>query len=131
MQYKSTTEEIEVTVNPEYLESQLNSDGSFFVWTYHIEIENKSSRTIQLLNRYWRIIDESGEIQEVTGLGVIGEQPILPPNDTFKYSSNVRLRYPSGVMSGYYGMKQTNGALINIQIPAFSLDVPNIKSIIH
>ena len=131
MQYKSKTSGIEVLVSPEYVDSQINKNGSFFIWAYHIEIENKSSETLQLVNRYWKIIDENGTIQEINGLGAVGEQPILAPNDNFKYSSGVHLRHPSGIMSGHYGMKRPNGEIINVEIPAFSLDVPGIQSIIN
>ena len=131
MQYKSKTSGIEVLVSPEYVDSQINKNGSFFVWAYHVEIENKSSETLQLVNRYWKIIDENGVIQEISGLGAVGEQPILAPNDHFKYSSGVHLRHPSGIMSGHYGMKRPNGEIINVEIPAFSLDVPGIQSIIN
>jgi len=131
VQYKSKTSGIEVLVSPEYVDSQINKNGSFFVWAYHVEIENKSSETLQLVNRYWKIIDENGVIQEISGLGAVGEQPILAPNDNFKYSSGVHLRHPSGIMSGHYGMKRPNGEIINVEIPAFSLDVPGIQSIIN
>ena len=131
MQYKLNTAGVEVLVNPEYVDSQINKDGNFFVWAYHIEIENKSSETLQLINRYWKITDEIGVVQEINGIGAVGEQPILAPNDNFKYSSGVHLRYPSGIMSGHYGMKRPNGEIINVKIPAFSLDVPSIKPVIN
>lgn len=130
VQYKSNTDGIEVVVEPEYIDSQ-TTNNSNFVWAYHIVIENKSDDTIQLINRYWRIIDENGLTQEIRGVGAVGEQPILKPNDNFKYSSGVHLRCPSGVMSGHYGMKQSDGKIINVQIPTFSLDVPDIKSVIN
>jgi ApaG protein len=131
MEYKSKTNGIEVVVRPEYLDSQVNSSGSFFIWSYHVMIENNSEETMQLVNRYWKIIDEKGEVQEISGLGAVGEQPVLAPHDHFKYTSGVHLRHPSGIMSGYYGMKRSNGEIVNVQIPAFSLDVPTIQNIIN
>lgn len=131
MEYKSSTGGVEVTVVPEYVEGQINRNGNFFMWAYHVEIENKSGEALQLVSRYWKIIDEAGMIQEVSGLGAVGEQPILAPNANFKYTSGVHLRYPSGVMSGHYGMKKANGEVINVEIPAFSLDVPSIKSVVN
>jgi ApaG protein len=131
MQYKSNTKGIEILVRPEYLNSQINKDGDIFVWSYHVEINNKSDETLQLVNRHWKIIDEIGVLQEVKGLGIVGEQPILAPNDNFKYTSNVHLKHPSGVMSGDYGMKTSNGDIVKIKIPAFSLDVPSIKSTVN
>ncbi len=131
MEYKANTDGVEVIIRPEYVDSQINKSGNFYIWAYHVEIDNKSNETLQLVNRYWKIIDEVGGIQEISGLGAVGEQPILAPNTFFKYSSGVHLRYPSGIMSGYYGMKKPNGEIINIEIPAFSLDVPTIPSIVN
>jgi len=131
MQYKSKTGGIEILVSPEYVDSQMDKSGSFFMWAYHVEIENKGSETLQLVNRYWKIIDEMGGVQEIMGLGAVGEQPIIAPNDNFRYSSGVHLRHPSGIMSGHYGMKRSNGEIINITIPTFSLDVPGIKAVLN
>jgi ApaG protein len=131
VEYKSNTEGIEVIVQPEYIDSQTSNGNSFFIWAYHVVIENKTNDTIQLVSRYWKIIDENGMVQEIDGIGAVGEQPILAPNDNFKYSSGVHLRNSSGIMSGYYGMKKSDGKIINVKIPAFSLDVPNIKAIIN
>ena len=125
--YKSNTNGIEVIVEPEYIDSQSNLFGGIFVWAYHIKINNNSNETVQLINRHWKIVDEKGTLQEVSGDGAVGEQPILAPNDNFQYSSGVHLRYPSGIMAGYYGMKKSNGEIFNVEIPAFSLDVPNLK----
>ena len=132
MQYRSNTNGVEVIVRPEYIDCKINDNGSgFFIWSYHIDIENKSNDILQLISRYWKIIDEDGLIREISGSGAIGEHPILAPNDSFKYSSGVQLRYSSGIMSGHYKMKRSDGKIINIKIPAFSLDVPNIKSVIN
>jgi ApaG protein len=131
IEYKSSTSGIEVVVQPEYIDSQTSNGNSFFIWAYHVIIENKSDETLQLINRYWKIIDEDGSVQEIDGVGAVGEQPILAPNENFKYSSGVHLRNPSGIMSGYYGMKKSDGKIINIKIPAFSLDVPSIRAVIN
>ncbi|MFT6333005.1 MAG: ApaG protein [Lentimonas sp.] len=131
MHYTSTTRNIEVVVTPKYVESQINKNGNFYIWSYHIHIFNKSGETLQLVNRYWKIIDETGGTQEVSGAGVIGEQPILTPNSEFKYSSGVNLRHPSGIMSGHYEMQDENNQIINVKVPAFSLDIPNNKSVIN
>ncbi len=131
IEYKSSTSGIEVVVQPEYIDSQTSNGNSFFIWAYHVIIENKSDETLQLINRYWKIIDEDGSVQEIDGVGAVGEQPILAPNENFKYSSGVHLRNPSGIMSGYYGMKKSDGKIINIKIPAFSLDVPSIKAVVN
>jgi ApaG protein len=113
------------------MESQISNNSDLYIWSYHVQIRNNGNEAIQLINRYWKIIDEMGGTQEVRGAGVIGEQPILAPNSEFKYSSGVNLRYPSGIMSGFYEMKNTEEKIINIKIPAFSLDIPNGKFVVN
>lgn len=125
--YKEITENIEVAVEPEYLDSQLSSSGDSFFWAYHVRIKNKGVYPVQLVNRYWKIIDEKGTEQEIEGEGVVGEKPIIEPDSFFQYTSGAHLSNPSGIMTGYYGMKKINGEIFNVKIPAFSLDVPNLK----
>jgi len=130
--YKSNTDGIEVAIQPEYIDSQTNDNGQgVFIWAYHVVIENKSTDTFQLINRYWKIIDENGAVQEISGLGAVGEQPILIPNENFKYSSSVHLNQPSGIMSGHYGMQKSNGEIVNVKIPTFSLDIPDAKIVVN
>ncbi|AHB00027.1 Protein apaG [Brucella ceti TE10759-12] len=85
---------------------------------------NNSSETVQLCSRYWQITDANGHVQEVRGSGVVGEQPVLDPGDSYQYSSGCPLTTSSGVMVGRYQMKGEDGAQFEIEIPAFSLDVP-------
>ncbi len=130
--YFAATANVEITVWPEFLDSKSSAVGDLFIWAYHVRIDNKSNETIQLMERYWRIIDEQGVIQEVNGEGVIGEQPIIAPGGTYQYSSGVHLRYPSGIMSGRYQMKKiANEAIFEVTIPTFSLDVPTIKNVVN
>ncbi|MBM3580239.1 MAG: Co2+/Mg2+ efflux protein ApaG, partial [Alphaproteobacteria bacterium] len=103
-----------------------------FVWAYHVRIDNRGKDAAQLVNRYWRILDEKGVVQEVNGEGVVGEQPTIAPGGTYQYSSGIHLRYPSGIMSGRYEMRQVDGgAAFNVTIPSFSLDVPSIKHVVN
>lgn len=118
------TEDIVVTVKPFYLEDQSTPDDNHYVWAYRVRIENRSQRTVQLLRRYWRITDAYGRVQEVRGAGVVGEQPVLRPGETFEYSSGTPLTTPSGIMVGMYEMSSDDGAHFNVRIPAFSLDSP-------
>jgi len=129
--YIAITEGIEVAVWPEFIDSQATALGNIFIWTYHIRIENKGSETIKLTNRHWRIIDEQGAIQEVDGEGVVGEKPIITVGEYFQYTSSVHLRYPSGIMSGYYQMQKDDGISFEVKVPAFSLDAPLYKSNIN
>ena len=129
--YIATTHNINVTVWPEFIDSNSSLLGNLFIWAYHVRIDNKSAESIKLLNRYWRIVDEKGVIQEVTGEGVIGEQPTILSNSSYQYSSGVHLRHPSGIMSGKYEMQKNDGKIFEVEIPPFSLDVPSLKSVIN
>ena len=129
--YNSTTNGIEITVWPEFIDSQIGALGSIFIWTYKVRIANNSSENVTLINRHWRIIDEQGVLQEVDGAGVVGEQPKINVGNSFQYSSGVHLRHPSGIMSGYYQLQKDNGEFFDATIPAFSLDVPTIKGVIN
>jgi len=122
--YAATTRQICVTVQPTYLDDKSAPDDGHFVWAYEVKIENKGAETVQLLSRHWRIVDARGEIHEVRGAGVIGEQPILEPGDQFHYTSGTPLTTPSGIMSGTYQMENERGERFDIAIPAFSLDSP-------
>src|SRR3984957_3185187 len=122
--YIATTRQIRVTVRPVYLDDQSAPSDNHFVWAYHVTIENLGSETVQLLSRHWRITDARGELHEVRGPGVIGEQPVLEPGDTYEYTSGTPLATPSGIMDGAYQMENERGEMFDIAIPAFSLDSP-------
>jgi ApaG protein len=123
--YSETTRAITVTVQPIYLEDQSAPEQSQFVWAYHVRIENKGQIAVQLRNRYWRITDALGRVQEVRGAGVVGEQPLLKPGQSFEYTSGTPLPTPSGIMTGSYEMESSSGEKFNVTIPAFSLDSPH------
>ena len=124
--YRALTRDIEVTVEPYYLEEQSDPDDSRYVWGYRIVIANHSDVAVRLMTRYWHITDENGQVDEVSGPGVIGEQPLLNPGDTYEYSSGCPLDTPSGVMFGHYSMEAEGGETFNVAIPAFSLDSPGL-----
>jgi ApaG protein len=124
-QYSATTRQICVTVYPTYLDEQSEPADCRFFWSYHVVIENRGTETVQLLRRHWRITDARGELLEVRGPGVIGEQPRLEPGEAFEYSSGTPLTTPSGIMSGSYQMQNESGESFDVQIPAFSLDSPH------
>ena len=119
------TREISVTVSPTYLEDQSVPENSHFVWAYHVVIENRGPETVQLRSRHWRITNGRGEVREVRGPGVVGEQPRLEPGDSFEYTSAATLTTPSGIMSGSYQMENENGESFDVEIPPFSLDSPH------
>ena len=123
--YSAITREIRVQVEPIYLDDQSEPDAAQYVWAYHVQIENEGSETVQLLTRYWHITDGMGRVQEVRGAGVVGEQPVLEPGETFEYTSGTPLNAPSGIMVGSYEMQTDDGDMIEVDIPAFSLDSPH------
>jgi ApaG protein len=125
MPYSETTRSITVTVEPTYLEDQSSPAESRFVWAYHVRIENNGPETVQLRRRHWRITDGHGRTQEVAGPGVVGEQPVLAPGQSFEYTSGTPLSTPSGIMVGSYEMETREGESFVIAIPAFSLDSPH------
>ena len=123
--YSATTKRISVTVSPTYLDDQSVPENSHFVWAYHVLIENRRPDTVQLRSRYWRITNARGEVREVRGPGVVGEQPRLEFGDDFEYTSRVPLTTPSGIMTGSYQMENRHGETFDVEIPAFSLDSPH------
>ena len=125
--YRAVTRDIEVTAEPFYLEDQSEPDENRYVWGYRITIANNSSQSVQLRSRYWQITDGNGRIEEVRGAGVIGEQPTLNPGDSYQYSSGCPLSTTSGVMVGRYQMQSPDGNSFEVDIPAFSLDIPETR----
>jgi ApaG protein len=122
--YTAVTRQIEVQVAPRYLADRSSPENSYFFWAYTITLTNRGRETVQLKTRHWRITDANGKLQEVRGPGVIGEQPVLRPGGNFQYTSGVPLPTPSGFMTGSYGMVTEAGEPFDIQIPTFSLDLP-------
>jgi ApaG protein len=123
--YNQITHDISVTVQPVYLDDQSSPEESYYVWAYNVKIENSGQETVQLRSRYWRITDARGRVQEVRGPGVVGEQPVLGPGDSFEYTSASPLPTPSGFMVGTYQMVSKSGEQFDVAIPAFSLDSPH------
>jgi ApaG protein len=123
--YSKTTRSIKVTVKPFYLEDQSSPVENHYVWAYHVRIENRGKETVQLRHRHWQITDSRGQIKEVRGDGVVGEQPVLAPGESFEYTSGTPLPTPSGIMVGTYQMETRGGDSFSVRIPAFSLDSPH------
>lgn len=129
--YSQETNSIRVTVEPVFLEDQSAPEASHFVWAYHVHIENCGSETVQLKSRFWRIMNAEGKIHEVRGPGVVGEQPVLRPGESYEYTSGTPLETPSGIMDGHYYMVTDDGENLDVIIPAFSLDSPHDKPVYH
>jgi ApaG protein len=129
--YRAVTRDIQVTVTPHYLADKSSPDHDRYFWSYTIEIRNLGSVTVQLKTRHWKITDGFGHVQEVRGPGVVGEQPVLKPGERYEYTSGVPLNTPSGLMSGSYQMVAENGERFDAEVPAFSLDSPNVARVLH
>ena len=129
--YKATTQGIRVCVEPRFVEEESQPEKRKFFFAYTVEITNMSTERVQLRSRHWRIIDGEGNIQEVRGAGVVGEQPTLGPGETFTYTSGCPLTTPDGLMAGSYTMATVAGESFEAEIPAFSLDSPHVRRSLH
>jgi len=129
--YRAVTRDIEVRVTPRYLKERSSPEKDQYFWAYTIEIVNRGSEIVQLKTRHWRITDAMGRTQEVRGAGVVGEQPVLKPGQSFEYTSGVPLTTASGFMAGTYGMLSAKGERFDIEIPAFWLDSPNTRRTVN
>jgi ApaG protein len=117
--YRALTRDIEVSVEPYYLPEQSDPEDSRYVWGYRVVITNHSSSTVCLVSRYWNITDQNGQVDEVNGPGVVGDQPRLTPGETYEYSSGCPLDTPSGMMFGHYNMSQTKARALTLPFPHF------------
>ncbi|MEI8384441.1 MAG: Co2+/Mg2+ efflux protein ApaG [Nitrosomonadaceae bacterium] len=118
--------ELNVTVNTTYLPEQSDEVSDRYVFAYTITIANTGSVAAQLISRHWIIADGGGSVQEVRGLGVVGEQPLLKPGDSFEYTSGTAISTPMGSMKGSYQMVAEDGLYFDAAIPEFILSVPRI-----
>jgi len=125
MSEASIIESIEINVEPNYIAQQSQPDEGRYVYAYTITIANRGNDAARLIGRHWVISDERAEKKEVRGIGVVGEQPYLPPGKSYTYTSGVVLETETGIMQGSYQMKTDRGQLFNVAIPAFALVPPH------
>lgn len=117
---------INIEVNTKYLSEQSRPAENKYVFAYTITITNQGDQPAQLVGRYWRIVDANSQIQEVQGIGVVGEQPHLAPGESYTYTSGAVLQTPTGTMEGHYEMQGEGGETFNATIPAFALVKPSL-----
>ena len=129
--YTAETDGILVRVRPSYLAGQSDPDGGRWVWAYQVEIVNLSGVTVQLMARRWIITDGLGHVEEVRGPGVVGEQPVIAPGDSYAYASGCPLGTSTGSMVGAYYMTDAEGRSFEAAIPAFSLDTPDARRVLN
>ena len=129
--YTAETNGILVRVRPSYLAGQSDPEGGRWVWAYQVEIVNLSGVTVQLMARRWTITDGRGRVEEVRGPGVVGEQPVIAPGDSYAYASGCPLGTSTGSMVGAYYMTDAEGRRFEAAIPAFSLDTPDARRVLN
>jgi len=121
--HRETTEGIRVTVIPFYMGCREAQQTHVYWWRYCVRLENKGEETVRLRERHWRIFSLSGTLETVRGRGVVGQEPLLSPDQpAFQYSSHVSLQAPSGHMWGTYKMERRDGSSFDCKIPPFSLE---------
>jgi ApaG protein len=120
------TYECLVTVKTQYLADQSNIDASQYVFSYTIQITNTGKVAAQLISRHWVITDANNKVQEVRGLGVVGDQPLLEPGASYEYTSGTMLNTPVGTMHGTYQFTAVDGTQFDVPISTFTLAMPRV-----
>ena len=124
----NSKDKIKIKVEPRYIQERSDPVRSIYFFAYHVIILNQGQRTTQLMNRYWHITDGNGQIEEVRGPGVVGEQPHIAPGDLFEYTSFCPLPTPFGVMHGSFQMLRDDGTHFEAPIAPFRLVAPEIMN---
>jgi len=122
---KDSRYQINVSVISEYLPNQSDVDEKKYVFSYTITISNSGTQPAQLLRRHWHITDANDQVEEVSGDGVVGAQPLIKPGDSYTYTSGAMLKTEIGHMQGSYEMQSEDGKHFNAEISAFTLSRPN------
>ncbi len=117
---------IDVNAQVDYLSGQSNEAEDRYVFAYTIHLTNNGQVAAQLISRHWIITDSNHQVQEVRGMGVVGEQPTLKPGESYEYSSGTVLSTQVGTMAGSYRMRAEDGTEFDAPIPQFVLSVPRV-----
>ena len=118
--------DITVSARTVFIPGQSNAQSGRYVFAYTITITNTGTVPAQLVSRHWIITDSNNQVQEVRGLGVIGEQPLLRPNESYEYTSGTAIATPVGTMRGSYQMVAEDGVQFDAPIPEFTLSMPRV-----
>lgn len=116
---------IDIHVDTQYLQDHSDPEAGRYAFAYTIFITNKGPETVKLLNRHWQITDDNNQVEEVRGPGVVGQQPVIDPGQSFHYTSGAVLRTEIGTMQGSYEMQAADGKLFEAAIPPFLLAPPH------
>lgn len=117
---------IEVHPMPQFLPEQSDPDNHRYVFAYTITVTNAGLVPAQLVSRHWIITDGNNAVQEVRGLGVVGQQPLLRPGESYRYTSGSALTTAIGTMKGSYQMVAEDGTQFEAEIPEFVLAAPGV-----
>ncbi len=118
--------QIIVSAYPQYVADQSDPERDHYLFAYTIRITNSGTVAAQLISRHWIITDGELRVEEVRGLGVVGEQPLIRPGETYEYSSGCQLETPVGTMRGNYQMVAEDGTTFEAEIPEFTLSIPRV-----
>jgi len=118
--------DITVSARTAFIPEQSDPERRRYVFAYTITITNTGTIAAQLVSRHWIITDSDSQVQEVRGAGVVGEQPLLRPQESFEYTSGAAIATPVGTMRGSYQMVAGDGVKFDAPIPEFTLSVPRV-----
>jgi ApaG protein len=118
--------DIQVATRTAFIPDQSDVDSGRYVFAYTITITNTGTVPAQLVSRHWIITDSNNQVQEVKGMGVVGEQPLLRPRESFQYTSGTAIATPVGTMRGSYQMVADDGMQFDAAIPDFTLSMPRV-----
>ena len=118
--------DISVAARTTFIPDQSDLESGRYVFAYTVTIRNTGDHTAQLVSRHWIITDANNQVQEVRGQGVVGEQPMLRPNESFQYTSGTAIATPVGTMRGTYQMVAEDGVQFDALIPEFTLSMPRV-----
>ena len=124
MKIQTETDTVKIKAISRFLPDQSDPSADRYVFAYHITISNRGEQTVQLLTRHWIITDAEENVQEVRGEGVIGQQPVLRPGESFEYTSGCSIATPVGTMKGSYFMQADDGRQFDAPIAEFTLAMP-------
>lgn len=122
----NSSNKVQVVAQVKHLAEQSDEADNRYVFSYTITLTNNGDSTVQLLSRHWIITDSNNQVQEVRGQGVVGEQPVLKPGQSFGYTSGTVISTPVGTMTGSYQMVTEDGTKFDAAIPQFVLSVPRV-----
>ncbi len=125
--YAATTRGVTVRVSVSFMEEQSEIRRGRWFWAYHIRIENEGPLPVQLISRHWEITDGHGALHLVDGEGVVGDQPVIAPGDSYDYVSGCPLATPNGAMEGSFQMIGADGMHFDAAVPAFALNAPVVR----